>query len=179
MATKKTTAKAGIPTAAPKKTTRKKIYVAYGSNMDFEQMALRCPDAEFLGVGMLRDWELLFKGSKSGFYATIEKKKGSSVPVMLWLVSAADEGRLDRYEGCPTFYYKKTVSVENVACTNARRPLGEKTRGMAYIMHEDRELGLPSEYYYGVLGNAYRLFGFEINILGTALARSVPKAGKA
>ena len=40
---------------------------------------------------------------------------------------------------------------------------------MAYIMHEERVLGLPSQSYYGVLANAYRLFGFDMNILAEAL----------
>ncbi len=147
-----------------------KIYIAYGSNMDFPQMEGRCPDAEFLGAGILQNWRLMFKGSLTGKYATIEKEKGLTVPVLLWRISAADEKRLDRYEGFPTFYYKRTVTVADVAAVNASwSPKNGKCKGMAYIMHEERTLGLPSHYYYGVLANAYRLFGFDMEILAEAL----------
>ena len=43
-----------------------KMYIAYGSNMDLEQMQSRCPDAELLGTGRLENWRLMFKGSKTG-----------------------------------------------------------------------------------------------------------------
>lgn len=35
-----------------------KIYVAYGSNLNKEQMAYRCPTARFLGTGVIEDYEL-------------------------------------------------------------------------------------------------------------------------
>ena len=150
-----------------------KIYIAYGSNMDFPQMEARCPDAVFLGAGMLKDWRLMFKGSKTGSYATIEKDKGLAVPVLLWRISEADEEQLDRYEGFPTFYYKKNVMVENVAAVNAKwKPKNGRCRGMAYIMHEERTLGHPSRCYYNVLARAYWLFGFDAGILEDALRYS-------
>ncbi len=154
---------------------KKKTYIAYGSNMDFTQMQGRCPEAEFLGVGELKGWGLLFKGSKTGSYATIEREKGAGVPVMLWAVSRSDEERLDRYEGFPHFYYKRTITVETVVGVNGKRPLKAKTRGMVYIMHEERELGLPTVRYYDILEKAYRLFGFDTDILEGALLCSDPK----
>ena len=152
---------------------RGKIYIAYGSNMDFPQMEARCPDAEFLGAGVLKNWRLMFKGSLTGSYATIEKEKGLDVPVLLWRISAADEKRLDRYEGFPVCYYKKTVTVADVASVNATwAPKNSKCKGMAYIMHERRVLGLPYRCYYDVLARAYRLFGFDMAILEEALRYS-------
>ena len=150
-----------------------KIYIAYGSNMDFGQMMERCPDAQFLGAGVLQNWRLMFKGSLTGSYATIEKEKGLVVPVLLWRISAADEKRLDRYEGFPSFYYKKTITVANVAAINASwAPKNGKCKGMVYIMDEERDLGLPSRLYYDVLETAYRLFGFDMGILEEALRYS-------
>ena len=155
-----------------------KIYIAYGSNMDFPQMERRCPDAEFLGAGVLQNWRLMFKGSLTGSYATIEKEKGLTVPVLLWRISAADEKRLDRYEGFPSFYYKKTVTVADVAAVNASwSPKNGQCKGMAYIMDEKRTLGLPSHSYYGVLAKAYRLFGFDMDILVEALDYSNANGG--
>ena len=58
------------------------------------------------------DYELLFKGSKTGSYLTIEKKEGSTVPVVIWEVTESDEKSLDRYEGYPIFYYKKEMKLQ-------------------------------------------------------------------
>ena len=91
---------------------KRKIYLAYGSNMSEVQMAQRCPDATFAGTGKIYGYELLFKGSMTGCYATIEKKEEAFVPVVLWRISAADERRLDVYEGFPRFYGRAVVRVE-------------------------------------------------------------------
>ncbi len=135
---------------------KKKIYVAYGSNMDLTQMAHRCPQAEFMGKGTMKDWRLLFKGSRTGSYATIERKTGYTVPVLLWQISKADEGRLDIYEGFPGFYYKQTVEVETEHGPE---------KGMAYIMHEERPIGIPSNFYMRTCLEGYDTFYFDKNIL--------------
>ena len=138
---------------------KKKIYAAYGSNMDLAQMAHRCPQAELMGRGTMKDWRLLFKGSQTGSYAPIERKEGYTVPVLLWQISKADEGRLDIYEGFPGFYYKQIVEVETEHGLE---------KGMAYIMHEERKLGIPTDRYYDVLERAYKAFGFNQRILRDA-----------
>ena len=61
----------------------KKLYIAYGSNMDEEQMAFRCPTATLVGTAIVEGYELMFKGSRTGSYATIEPKEGSIVPVLV------------------------------------------------------------------------------------------------
>ena len=149
-----------------------KIYIAYGSNMDLGQMRHRCPDAQLLGTGLLEGWRLMFKGSLTGAYATIEREKGCNVPVLLWRISAADEARLDRYEGFPTFYYKRTIYTVKTNEHGIRTGL---TRGMAYIMHEERKLGTPSLHYLRILEEAYKEFGFDEEILGDAYDYSQPQ----
>lgn len=146
----------------------KKYYIAYGSNMDERQMAVRCRNAVLVGTGFIQGYELLFKGSLTGCYATIEPKAGSCVPVTLWMISRADEKRLDRYEGFPTFYYKKDVKVQT----------GNGTiTGLVYIMHEDRHCGMPFPWYYEQMDQDYQKFGFDRAILKKALETS--KAGMA
>lgn len=39
---------------------KEKHYFAYGSNMNLNQMAFRCPDAEVVGLFVWRDTALLF-----------------------------------------------------------------------------------------------------------------------
>lgn len=79
----------------------KRYYAAYGSNLNLEQMKWRCPDAKVIGTAVIEGYELLFKGSKTGSYLTIEPDVKNQVPVGIFEVSKADENSLDRYEGFP------------------------------------------------------------------------------
>ena len=146
---------------------KKSIYLAYGSNMSLEQMYHRCPDAEPVGKGIIKGWRLMFKGSQSGNYATIEKEEGCTVPVVAWAISEKDEERLDRYEGWPHFYVKETVEFDYIGDRPGRRVKGE---GMVYIMPPDEStLGLPSQRYFDVLVEGYHRFGLDLKILYEAL----------
>lgn len=64
--------------------TDKRYYIAYGSNLNVQQMRWRCPGARIIGTSELQDYRLLFKGSKTGSYLTVEPKKGCTVPVAVW-----------------------------------------------------------------------------------------------
>ena len=143
----------------------KKFYIAYGSNLNMTQMRKRCPNAVIYGVADLEGWELLFKGSKTGSYLTIEKKEGSVVPVAVWEITDTDEWRLDVYEGFPDFYYKKelTIPVESFRTGKVR-----KKKAFAYIMHEDRPIGIPSERYMQTCAEGYHNFGFNLQPLAEA-----------
>lgn len=149
---------------------KKRLYLAYGSNLHKEQMCHRCPDATLFGSSVLQDYELLFKGSGSGSYLTVERRKGSIVPLGVWEVSEADERALDRYEGCPTFYYKKTLVLP---VKNAKTGEITRRRCFIYIMHEERMHGIPSPYYWKVCHDGYRDFGFDPAYLRRALDRSL------
>ena len=144
----------------------KKIYLAYGSNLNLEQMAYRCPTAKVLGSAKLNGYQLLFRGANAGAVATIERQKGSSVPVLLWEITPADEAALDRYEGFPAFYRKETVKV---------RYGGKLTEVMVYIMNEGRPMGLPSRYYYDTILKGYETAGFDTSILSKAVRVSAGK----
>lgn len=146
----------------------KRYYLAYGSNLNVRQMALRCPTAKAIGTAIIKDYELLFKGSKSGAYLTIEPKAGAEVPVAVWSVEPNDELNLDRYEGYPTFYYKTELELPV-------RYFSGKTvvrTAFVYIMHEKRPLGLPSSSYVRTCLDGYRNFGFDESILLAALENS-------
>lgn len=143
-----------------------KLYIAYGSNMDEKQMRYRCPDSKVIGTGMVEGYGLLFKGGMNHAYATIEPRKDSSIPVLVWEISERDEQRLDRYEGYPRFYYKKEIRVE----VN-----GEQKKAMVYIMDERNPRNCPSEEYYQILEIAYQKFNFDGAILKLALEESCPR----
>lgn len=148
----------------------KKYYLAYGSNLSLLQMSFRCPNAIPVGTATLKDYELLFKGSSTGNYLTVEKQEGSLVPLVVWEISEDDEKSLDVYEGFPEFYYKEEMEVE------VKPFLGENTINVGaiiYIMHEDRLKGLPSQRYYDIVKEGYERFGFDVNTLNHAVFNSV------
>ena len=136
----------------------KRYYIAYGSNLNVRQMRMRCPSARIIGTSVLEDYELFFKGSKTGSYLTVEKKPGSSVLVGVWEVTPEDEKALDRYEGYPNFYYKKelTLPIKGIRTGKIR-----KRRVFVYIMHENRPLGIPSISYLQTCIQGYDDFGFD------------------
>ena len=148
----------------------KRYYLAYGSNLNVAQMQFRCPDAVVAGTAVIPDYELLFKGSLTGAYLTIEPKQGAQVPVGVWEVSLADELRLDRYEGFPNFYYKKEMRIPVAGIRTGKTKLHD---AFVYIMHEDRKLGVPTSFYMRTCIEGYRGFGFDPAFLFDAYGRSL------
>ena len=147
----------------------KRYYIAYGSNLNVPQMRWRCPDARVIGTGALKDMALLFKGSRTGSYLTIEEEKGAEVPVTVWEVSEKDEKALDRYEGYPRFYYKTDMKVE---VTGIRSGKARVRDAFVYIMREDSEPGIPTRDYSRTCLEGYRTFGFDEKFLIEAVKRS-------
>lgn len=147
----------------------KRYYIAYGSNLNIPQMRMRCPGARIIGTSAIKNYRLLFKGSKTGAYLTIEPQEGANVPVAAWEVSAENEAALDRYEGFPFFYYKKemVLPIKGIRSGKVRR-----RKVFVYIMHEDRPLGLPSSYYLRTCADGYRSFGFDEKFLKRAYIES-------
>ena len=58
-----------------------KYYLAYGSNLNKEQMAYRCPGAIPVGTMMLEGYELLFRAPG---VLTIEENAEGKVPIGIW-----------------------------------------------------------------------------------------------
>ena len=104
------------------------MYFAYGSNMNLDQMAYRCPAAEAVCTAKLEGYELFFAGRPGNGVASIRPKQGGTVVGVLWKLTEACEKSLDHYEGFPALYGKETVRV----CGSA----GTEYRVMAYTMQE-------------------------------------------
>ena len=131
-------------------------YIAYGSNLNRAQMALRCPDAKVVGTGEIKDYELLFRGNRNGAVATVEPKKGESVPVLIWEIEPEDERNLDIYEGYPRLYGKVDLEVQTEDGSESI---------MAYTMNEGHEIGKPSMRYLETITTGYLEAGFDVNRL--------------
>jgi len=136
---------------------KRRLYVAYGSNLNRKQMALRCPTAKILGTAVMRNWRLFFNG-----VASIERCKGGRVPVLIWDIQPKDEEALDIYEGWPRLYRKESVRV---------RLNGKQVRAMVYIMNGTRQ-NPPSMSYYNTILEGYKSAGFDVNILHEAAQKS-------
>jgi len=147
----------------------KRYYLAYGSNLNVQQMRYRCPSARVIGTGMLEGYRLMFKGSLSGSYLTVEPFSGGSVPVVAWEVSAADEAALDHYEGFPRFYYKRDMKQVIKSIRNGK---AKALDVFLYVMQDDRKYGVPSQRYVNVCRQGYAAFGFDQRILTKALNAS-------
>ena len=147
-----------------------RCYLAYGSNLNIEQMRFRCPEATIIGTGEIQDYQLLFKGSQTGDYLTIEPMEGASVPVVAWAVNAKDEASLDKFEGFPHCYYKTEMKllIRNSATGKKRI-----RRAFVYIMHEERKLGVPSSRYVRKCLAGYSAFGFDPTFLHKAFKVSL------
>ena len=115
--------------------TNEKLYFAYGSNMNLNQMAFRCPDAEVVDTVRL---------------------EGSCVDGVLWRISEQDEQHLDHYEGFPYLYGKEPVTVTDRN--------GRQREIMAYTMNSPYKdvPAMPSKAYLEGILNGCRQNGIEI-----------------
>lgn len=128
-------------------------YLAYGSNLNVEQMRYRCPGAKRIGATMLHGYRLTFRGNARHFgVANIEPRHGSSVPVGIWSITAQDERSLDRYEGFPWLYDKVTVRVQ--------LPDLRTVDAIVYVMTGGRPWASPNRSYLDTIKQGYRDFGF-------------------
>ena len=82
-----------------------RLYFAYGSNLSFEQMKVRCPSAEFVGLSNLRNFEFFIDDRG---VASLRPSFGSNVRGVLWNIEDdKDWKNLDMYEGISSGFYKR------------------------------------------------------------------------
>ena len=136
----------------------KQLYIAYGSNINLEQMAYRCPHSKVVGASKIKDYELEFRG-----VATIVPQKGATVPVLIWKLDERDLPALNRYEGYPRLYRQETMSFDLDS---------KQYDGMAYLMNYGK-LSPPSQQYYNTILQGYRENGLDEKYLQTALENSL------
>ena len=134
------------------------IYIAYGSNMNLEQMKRRCPKAIPIGKTLLEDYKLEFRG-----VANIIECPGEKVPVALWEITDECERALDRYEGYPRLYRKEYIPI-NIN--------GKEKMGMVYVMNYGR-IAPPNKYYLDIIKQGYKDFNIKTDILEKAHKESL------
>ena len=93
-----------------------RLYFAYGSNINQEQMAFRCNDALPVAIAYVKNFRFVIN---SNGVATIIPASASVVRGVLWQISKSDEDELDIYEGVSSNLYTKencnvSVGYENI-----------------------------------------------------------------
>lgn len=131
-----------------------KYYIAYGSNLNLNQMKRRCPAAKAVGQAMLKDYKLVFNT-----HATVVKKVGAQTPVGVFEITDDCEVVLDFYEGYPSYYRKEYIDIT----IN-----GNVVRAMVYIMNE-AGFSLPNKRYFVDIVDGYEDFGFDLEYLTAAI----------
>lgn len=145
---------------------KKRLYVAYGSNLNMRQMKYRCPTAELYATGTIEDHELQFKGHPGSAFATIAPKLGATVPVAVWEIQPEDEQALDRYEGYPSHYFKQDIPMKIDS---------EEVTAMVYIMNPRMQFGLPSPSYYQTVYEGYKDCELDMDVLEQAVMESAQR----
>lgn len=138
----------------------KRYYLAYGSNLNIEEMKKRCPFAIPVGAAAIKDYRLVYKGTKRVSYLTIEPCEGSIVPVGVYEITPMDEVNLDYYEGVPTLYSKNMITVSLY---------GKEIEGIVYIMNPLYSYNLPSTTYLTRCAKGYEDFNIDIQHLIQAI----------
>lgn len=134
-------------------------YIAYGSNINLEQMARRCPHSKRIGTGKVRDWKLVFK-----YHADIVPCEGNVLPVLVWDIDKRDWPSLDRYEGYPAYYIRKTIPV-------TLDSTGETFDAVVYVMTaiHGGALEHPSMDYFNIIKRGCEANGIDVEYLYEAL----------
>ena len=137
------------------------LYVAYGSNMNLEQMAYRCPNSKVVCNGELNGYNLVFN-----VHADVVKgSNDDKVPVVVWDIADEDWYRLDMYEGYPHYYVKEIVDV---TLDN-----GNTEEAIVYVMTDNRKgICRPQKDYFECIEKGYIENGIGVEYLYEALAYS-------
>jgi len=121
------------------------LYFAYGSNMDVEAVARRCPRSKPLGLARLARHQLAIM--REGWLTAARDPRGD-VHGVLWDVAFADMRALDQYEGLAGGLYVK-----------AQRPvIGERgaKQALVYFGANSGPGVAAADYIAGVLAAARR-----------------------
>jgi gamma-glutamylcyclotransferase (GGCT)/AIG2-like uncharacterized protein YtfP len=134
-------------------TTALRLYFAYGSNLDPEQMDDRCPGAVAAGVARLDRWR--FRIANRG-YATIVGEPAATVWGGLWWLTPGHEATLDEKEGVAGGHYRRefldVITVDHQAVSALvyveahRHDAPPKAGYLERILRGAEWFGLPDAY---------------------------------
>ena len=142
-----------------------RYYLAYGSNLNKDQMSRRCPDAKPVCRWIMANYHLVFRRG----YLTIEPMKGGCVPCGVWAISEQDEKNLDRYEGYPRFYRKECFPA---MVPDPEELTGKLVTALVYVMNDGYEVQPPTNEYMTTCRIGYKNFDLDLDPLMEAYERA-------
>jgi len=135
-----------------------KLYFAYGSNLNMEQMKWRCPNARGIQALKLPEWRLVFRG-----VADIEPAgKEDFVLGALFEITPDCERRLDRYEGFPSLYRKELFLVD----------IEGETHDVMFYRMNNTYVDVPSDHYFQSIADGYIDWGLDEKPLTAAFVHA-------
>ncbi len=141
------------------------MYFSYGSNLDARQMRARCANAEAEARAILPNHSLAFGGFSQrwgGAVATVVGTRGEHVEGLLYRLPHGDLVELDRHEGCPLAYRRRSIVVTDEH--------GRRRRAQLYLQPAELFVPwLPQPGYLRVLRRAYKRLGFDLRQLAAAV----------
>jgi hypothetical protein len=129
------------------------LYFAFGSNLDPDQMKVRCPGHRVVGMAALRDHKLIFPTYSPGWdggVASLQLSHGNDVWGILYDLTDDDLRSLDGYEGyhgpgAQNLYEREPVWVELVRPEDGSVP--RRVKSYAYIARVAANPSPPSKRY--------------------------------
>lgn len=143
------------------------MYFAFGSNLDEQQMAERCPDALPLWPASLEGYRIEFVGFSRGWgggVATIVPDDGGVVEGYVYDMTPADVRKLDAREGAPYVYSRDVIAMADED--------GTEHHCITYVHNRPQDLTKPSLAYARQIAQAYEAEGFDPQPLLAAIARA-------
>lgn len=139
-------------------TDLKHYYFAYGMNTDPGAMVQRTGNPKSLGRARLQGWRFRF-----AYHADVVPDPSAYVDGVLWKISDSHLASLDLREGYPTYYDRKTVTVEHG---------GDLYEAIVYYMQSGEPLAPPAESYLGMLHSGYTAFYVPQDQINRALTEA-------
>ena len=136
------------------------FHAIYGAGLNLKTMKNRCPNAELVGVGELKGYELQFHGQQNNGRLTAVYKPGSAVPIAVWKVPTSEEKK---------FLEVTENSIRKIKSFDIQLGNGYVTKANCYFEDIDYPIALPTKSYYWDIYQGYLDHGFDVNILNNAL----------
>lgn len=132
------------------------LYFGHGSNIDRQQMAIRCPGSRFVAPARVHNYRLCFprwSNVRESAIASMEPAKGEIVWGALYEVTPADLERLDMIEGFAVSRDPAKNELQRVS-VRVERPDGISGEAKTHIAIPMENPGPPSQGYILVLVRA-------------------------
>lgn len=146
-----------------RKTDTRRLYFAYGSNLNIDQMLQRCPTATPVRTLFLRNWRLVFRQ-----VADIEPADGHMVAGALYWCEQRDVAALDRYEGVKHDLYRQV-----------RFRITKTGEEAFFYRMNDNYVAMPSVSYYRTIEEGFSDWGLPHQRLQDALLTAASEDGHA